>query len=113
VKDWAVNRQGDEPKDFWSQSFCWGNVPVPGDTPVSTVRVRFRNDGGKPYARAEAHVAYRLPRTDPTEVTFAWSDDAGEHTAAHVFGGKADDKPWVVPTGKNARTRWVELRAKP
>ncbi|MBA4068034.1 MAG: hypothetical protein C0501_30880 [Isosphaera sp.] len=112
VKDWSVNRQGDEPKDFWSQSFCWGNAAVPGDSAVSTVRVRFRNDGGKQYARAEVHVAYRLPRTDPTEVTFAWSDDAGEHTASHVFGGKADEKPWLVPAGKNTRTRWVELRAK-
>jgi hypothetical protein len=113
VKDWSVNRQGDEPADFWSQSFCWGNAPVPGDTAVSTVRVRFRNDGGKAYVRAEVHVAYRVPRTDPTEVTFAWADATGDHTAAHVFAGKPDEKPWLVPTGKNTRTRWVELRAKP
>src|SRR5262245_18441439 len=22
VKDWSITRRGDEPKDFWSQSFC-------------------------------------------------------------------------------------------
>ena len=58
VRDWTVNRQGDEPKDFWSQSLCWGSLefakPVKGP-----VRVRFRNDGGKNYARCEAHLVYR------------------------------------------------------
>ena len=108
VKDWTVKRQGDEPGDFWSQSFCWGNTAVGGDTPVSTVRVRFRNDGGKPFARAEVHVAYRV-KTDPTRVTFAWTDDAGDHTADHTFGGEAGNKPWAIPTGKGVRTKWVDF----
>ena len=47
VKNWTINRQGDEPGDFWSQSFIWGNTTVSKDMPVSAVRVRFRNDGGK------------------------------------------------------------------
>src|SRR5205823_574435 len=47
AKDWTVNRQGDEPGDFWSQSFCWANAAVAGDRPVPSVQVRFRNDGGK------------------------------------------------------------------
>src|SRR5205823_14645628 len=29
VKDWTINRRGDEPADFWSQSFCWGSADVP------------------------------------------------------------------------------------
>src|SRR5207249_1795847 len=94
VKDWNVNRQGDEPADFWSQSFCWGGTTVAGDPAVSGVRVRFRNTGGKPYARAEVHLAYRVPRTDATEVTFAWADDTGDHTAGHTFPGKSDDQTW-------------------
>src|SRR5262249_32394360 len=24
VRDWSITRRGDEPGDFWSQSFCWG-----------------------------------------------------------------------------------------
>jgi hypothetical protein len=110
VKDWAVNRQGDEPKDFWSQSFCWGSTALPDAPVVSGVRVRFKNSGGKQYARAEVHLAYRVPKTDATEVTFAWADDTGDHTAAHTFAGKPDDKPWTVATGKNVRTKWVEMK---
>lgn len=110
VKDWGINRRGDEPADFWSQSFCWGDVKVPGGDAVSTVRVRLRNDGGKAVARAELHLGYRVATADPTAVTFAWSDDTGDHTASHTFVGKPDDKMWTVPTGKYARTKWVEMK---
>jgi hypothetical protein len=110
VKDWNINRQGDEPADFWSQSFCWASTTLAGDPAVSGVRVRFRNNGGKQYARAEVHLAYRLPKTDATEVIFAWTDDTGDHTETHTFAGKPEDKPWTVPTGKNVRTKWVEMK---
>jgi hypothetical protein len=110
AKDWNINRQGDEPAEFWSQSFCWANTSVPADPAVSSVRVRFRNDGGKQYARAEVHLAYRVPKTDPTDVTFAWTDDGGDRTAAHTFAGKPGDEPWTVPTGKNVRLKWVEMK---
>lgn len=109
VKDWTVNRQGDEPKDFWSQSMCWGNA---ADTSAATaVKVRFKNDGGKQYARAEIHLAYKLPRQDATKVTFAWTDATGDHVADHTFAGAAGEKPWTVPTGKGVRTKWVEFAA--
>ena len=111
VKDWNVNRQGDEPGDFWSHSFCWANAAIGSEPAVSTVRVRFRNDGGKAYARAEVHAAYRTPKADATAVTFAWTDDAGDHSANHTFAGKADERPWTIPTGKNVRTKWVEMKA--
>src|SRR5262249_37052467 len=85
VKDWTIPRRGEEPGDFQSQSFCYGSVAVPeGD--VSAVRVRFRNTGGKPYLRAEAHLVYRTRGRDATKVTFDWTDDAGPHREAHVFG---------------------------
>jgi hypothetical protein len=108
VKDWTVNRQGDEPKDFWSQSFCWGSreIEKPG---VSRVRVRFRNDGGKAVVRAELHLAYRVETGDATEVGFGWADDAGPHVERRTMTA-ADGKPWVVPTGKGATTKWVEFR---
>lgn len=107
VKDWTVNRLGDEPGDFWSQSFCWGNQEV-RESNVSKVRVRFRNDGGKAVARAEVHLAYRVPDPDRTEVTFAWAEGGRERTAAHTFAGEGS---WAVPTGSGVKTRWVEFRA--
>jgi hypothetical protein len=109
VRDWTVHRQGDEPRDFWSQSLCWGSREI-DRTDVTKVRVRFRNDGGKAIARAEVHLTYGVPTHDVTEVSFAWADDAGEHTGKHVFTGSADEKPWPVPTGKGVRTKWVEFR---
>ena len=112
VKDWKINRQGDEPADFWSQSFCWGNTEMPSDRPVSAVWVRFRNDGGKAYARAEVHLAYRV-KSDPTRVTFAWTDDAGEHTSSHEFAAVRAASLWTIPTGRAVHTRWVEFAPAP
>lgn len=105
VKDWTVARRGEEPKDFWSQSFCWGSAKIEGD--VKSVRVRFRNDGGKNYLRAEAHLVYRAKASDGTKVTFAWNDDKGAQKASHVFAGK--ETGWKVDTGKNVQTNWVEF----
>jgi hypothetical protein len=112
VKDWTVNRQGDEPKDFWSQSMCWGKLLVGEKKGEKGVQVRFANDGGKQYARAEAHLVYELPRRDATRATFSWTDEKGDRTAEHVYPAERDDrgeKAWVVPTGKGVRTKWVEL----
>lgn len=106
AKDWTIPRRGDEPPDFWSQSLCWGDRGLDGAG--ASVRVRFRNSGGKPYARAELHVAYALPRQDGTQVTFAYSDNAGDHTAAQAFTGTPGERPWTVPTGRGVRTKWVE-----
>jgi len=109
VKDWTVNRRGDEPADFWSQSLCWGDADL--GKGATAVRVRFRNDGGKAYARAEVHLTYTLPRRDATKVTFAWADTAGDHVADHIFTGASGEKPWTVPTGRGVRTKWVEFAA--
>jgi hypothetical protein len=107
VKDWTVPRRGQEPGDFWSQSFCYGSAEV-AEKGVASVRVRFRNTGGKPCLRAEVHCVYQTKGKDPTRVTFDWADDAGAHRASHVFGA---DNPgeWAVPTGRNVQTRWVAL----
>jgi hypothetical protein len=110
ARDWTVARRGEEPKDFWSQSLCWGAVELarPASGPI---RVRFRNDGGRSYARAEAHLVYRVKGTDRTRATFAWIDDKGDHTADHTFVARSGE--WKVPTGSGVRTRWVELEAVP
>ena len=82
VKDWQIERRGDEPGDFWSQSLCYGSLKL---TDVTTaVRIRFRNDGGKNYARCEAHLVYRTAGTDGTKVSFSWKDDGGVRQASHV-----------------------------
>ena len=113
VRDWSITRRGDEPADFWSQSFCWGSADVSGE---KALQVRFRNDGGKAYARCEAHLVYRAAGADGTRVTFAWEDAAGHHAASHVFGAASDGNAkrsasWDIPTGPNTKTRWVELEA--
>lgn len=110
VNDWRITRRGDEPADFWSQSFCWGEVQL--DEPASgPLQFRFRNTGGKNYLRAEIHLVYEPPSQDATEVTFAWNDESGEHVASHVFTGAAgESQTWKLPTGQNTQTRWVEYR---
>jgi hypothetical protein len=111
VKDWTISRRGHEPRDFWSQSLCWGSAELRGP---STVRVRCRNDGGKAIARAEAHLVYRVPRADGTKVTYSWTDHRGTHRASNVFdGGKADPPAWRLGTGRNVQTHWVEFATLP
>src|SRR5262249_32013523 len=110
VKDWSIPRRGHEPKDFWSQSFCWGALALEGEK-ASKVRIRFKNDGGKGYARCEAHLVYRAASADATRVTFAWSDHRGERRASHMFAAGSHEKEatWAVPTGRGVRTRWGEF----
>jgi hypothetical protein len=108
AKDWTIPRRGEEPKDFWSQSMCWGVAKVAGKP--KSVRVRFRNSGGKAYLRCEAHLVYRPARADATEVKFAWKDDGGDREASHTFPGGEGE--WPVKTGKGVEMRWVELAAR-
>jgi hypothetical protein len=106
VKDWQIARRGDEPGDFWSQSLCYGSVDL-ADGPTGPVRVRFKNDGGKNYLRAEMHLVYKSASKDATKVTFDWKDDAGDHRESHVFAA-GKPAPWDLKTGKTVATRWVD-----
>jgi hypothetical protein len=113
VQDWRIPRRGQEPSDFWSQSFCWGQTQVSGDN-VNQVRVRFRNDGGRANLRSEMHLAYRVPSRDALRVTYAWSDSASDHqTASHTFEPSDKSQTWQIPTAKAVNTRWVEMEAVP
>jgi hypothetical protein len=113
VQDWRITRQGEEPADFWSQSFCWGSANLPET--ASGVQIRFRNDGGKRNLRAEVHLAYRLPREDATRVTFHWKDHSGLHTENQTFApGVPAGKPvWKLATGAGVETLWVEYAPEP
>ena len=112
AKDWKVLRRPPEPADFWSQSFCWGEVELPKLT--GPVRVRFRNTGGKQYRTVEAHLVYEIARPSATDVTFSWRNGDGEpHTATHRYpaGPGEEDTGWRFDAGENVRTRFVELSA--
>ncbi len=108
VQDWQITRRGDEPPDFWSQSLCWGSKEIAG-LKAAKLRARFRNDGGKSYARGEMHLVYPPESQDATRVTFAWNDDQGAHRASHVFPTGRMESSWNLPTGNNVQTRWVDL----
>lgn len=105
VKDWTITRRGDEPKDFWSQSLCWGSAVLDGQ--ASRVRVRFRNDGRRSYARCELHLVHRVRGRDGTRVTFDWTESGGSRREGHVF--PAGGGTWRVRTGQQVRTHWVEF----
>lgn len=109
VADWSVPRRGDEPDDFWSQSFCYGSkkIALASGKPI---QIRFRNDGGKRFLRAEAHLIQKTGDLDPVKVTYDWTDAGGEHKQSHVFESNGN---WQLATGKNVRTRWVEFEPVP
>ncbi len=113
VKDWKITRRGEEPKDFWSQSFCWGNTELGGTASTSsTAQLRFSNTGGKNYLRCEAHLLYSVNSADRTKITFAWSEGGDKKQAEHTFVGGANDA-WKISTGKNVQTHWVEYAVVP
>ena len=109
VENWSIPRRGDEPGDFWSQSFCYGSSAIES-APGKPILIRFRNDGGKRYLRAEAHLIQQTGAPDPVKVTYRWTDSAGEHRQSHVFASKGD---WRLVTGRHVRTRWVEFEPAP
>ena len=105
VKARTILRRGDEPGDFWSQSFSYGSADIRAEA-GKPILVRFRNDGGKRYLRAEAHLVQATGQPDPLKVTYAWTDSSGPRTGTHVFRTRGD---WRLTTGRQVRTRWVEF----
>ena len=110
VRDWIIPRRGDEPKDFWSQSMCYGAVDLPEGT-LGRVQVRYTNNRRKNYLRAEAHLVYPTRSRDDTKVSFAWHDSAGSQLASHVFAGATPEpQRWKLNTASAVETRWVEFQ---
>ena len=109
TRDWQIPRRGNEPGDFWSQSFCYGSTELK-ESNAGALQVRFRNDGGKRYLRAEAHVVHAIAGRDATKVSYSWNDSTGGHVESRRFAGlDAAMASWDLPTGKNVQTRWVEF----
>jgi len=110
VKDWNIPRRGEEPGDFWSQSLCYGVIELP-EPATGKVWVRFRNDGGKRYLRAEAHLVYEPDNEGGVEVEYAWQDDSGMRRNVERVADPRDGRvSWNIPTGANVKTKWVEIR---
>jgi hypothetical protein len=113
VKDWKILRRGVEPDDFWSQSMCYGDVPL--ESVDGPVLVRFSNSANKVYQRAEAHLVYQTASHAPVDVTIAWKEGGGEiKTAAKTYDIKPgeEDATWKIPAGKSVETQWVEYSVK-
>lgn len=106
LKDGRIERRGVEPPDFWSQTMWSAHALLP-DNQASSVQVRLHNDGGKRYRRVEGHLVYPVA-SGRTRVTYSWTDDRGAHEQSRVLGHR---ETWDLSTGRNVRTRWVELAA--
>ena len=115
VKDWSILRRPPEPGDFWSQSFTWGDTPVHANSKATPIRLRFFNDGRRPFRKAEAYLTYDVIDATPAHVTFCWKDSAGQsRTAAHSYANgpsAAEDATWHFDAGDKPQTQWVEIRA--
>jgi hypothetical protein len=105
LKDGRLERRGSEPPEFWSQSLWSAHLRLPENT-ASSVQVRLHNDGGKRYRRVEGHLIYPVAGGNRTRVTYGWTDDRGPQEQSRVLGHQ---ETWDLPTGKNVRTRWVEI----
>ena len=108
VKDWTINRQGDEPKDFWSQSLCWGSIDLPAGEPRRRCGCGSATTAASGTPGPKCTSPTRRPGRTATKVTFAWTDDRGPHQESHTAAGQSR-RTWTVPTGKNVVTRWVEF----
>ncbi len=108
VKDWHIVRQGNEPSDFWSQSFCYGDTAIDSDVP-SSVQVRFRNNGGKKYLRCETHLAYPIQNQESCKITFAWTEAGGKERIATKIADSETPTEWQIETHDQVEMKWVEL----
>lgn len=114
INDWSIVRRSPEPNDLWSQSFTWGDAPIPLESNAGPIRLRFGNNGHKPFRKAEAYLTYAVPTTTPVQVTFSWKSPTGEsQTATHTYGpykqAAAQDATWHLDAGDKPQTRWVEI----
>ncbi len=107
VRDWKIPLYGEQPRDFWSQSFGYGSTNLTNAD--SNVLVRFTNSGSKKVLRAEAHLVYRTPPDSPTRVTYRYTDALGSHRESHRFEPGTSSPAWKLATSANTQTEWVEF----
>ena len=112
LSGWQIVRREPEPDDWWSQTFPFGDAPLPRVS--GAVRIRFANTANCPYMRAEAHLVYEVPDPSPLTVTFAWTEGGEVRSAAHTYRRLAPgqaDATWSFRAGRDAEIRWVQYAA--
>jgi hypothetical protein len=112
LSDWQIVQRKPEPNDWWSQTFPFGDAPLP--RVAGPIRVRFINTANRSYMRAEAHLVYEVPNTSLLEATFAWRDAGEVKTATHMFTGSQPGRSetWSFQAGQKPQTFWVQYAAK-
>ena len=110
--DWRIESPVPfEAPDTWSQSFFYGTKDIAADA-ASEVLVRISNNRGKPYQMGQFSLLYETPNTAKTRVTYCWDEGSREQTAAHLYpAGAKMDSSWKIATGKEPKTKWVEMAA--
>lgn len=113
VKDWTIVRREPEPKDFWSQSFCYGEAVLKDAMPGQAVEVTFSNSGRRSYRKVEAHLVYDVAARSAARVGFAWREKGGTmKRASREYAPSPDpDASWELETGEQTETVWVEIAA--
>jgi hypothetical protein len=104
LKDGHIERRESEPAGFWSQSMWAAHLALPENT-ASSVRVRFHNNGGKRYLRAEGHLLYPV-NGSTTRITCAWTDSAGPHQETKNLDHR---QTWDIDTKTDVKTQWIEI----
>jgi hypothetical protein len=110
--DWRITRRGQNPENFWSQSFTYGSAAIPDHR--GPVLVRFSNSApGRKFRRIEAHATYQVPQSSSARVTFAWtsSDRDDVKTSSHNYRSSVEDGSWSFDAGPSPQTLWVEIAA--
>ena len=107
-----IDLLGYQSYDYWSQSFCYGNKDI-SVANASSVMVRFSNDGGKGYRKADVYLVYQTTNNQTVDVTFNWNDSIGtgrSDTHTYPAGQTTPDSTWTVATGTSTVTNWVEMK---
>ncbi len=118
VADWRVARIGYQKGDKAPWSFCFGDLDI-SESEATEVLVRFSNNGGVTFERAEVYLIYQAENSRPVLVTFDWDEQtAGQivsKTASHTFEpvDRKELPSWNLETGKVVETNWVEMKIAP
>jgi len=134
VADWRVETFGYQASDGQTDdgaawSFCFGNLDI-SESESTEVRIRFSNDGGIAYERAEVYLVYRAESRIPVLVTFDWNEQVADRilkkSAFHTFdpdypsdrtnwpsdrtNWPGDRTNWALDTGDVVQTNWVQMQ---
>ncbi|MEW4487985.1 hypothetical protein AB1L42_07865 [Thalassoglobus sp. JC818] len=108
VENWKIERSSEEPQDFWSQSFCYGDISL---SPPHSGPVQFRssNSKGKPILRFEAHLDYQIEHPDACRVTFEWEEEEGTQRTEQNTFSPGQKSAWEIETGSRVQMHSVKF----